>query len=195
MPVNWWYCIFLKQNYYCCVCLQYMLYSWFLTHDHIFTVLHFCHMQWTAEGSVFGAVSLWFFVCVWNVSGTAEQICAKFTRKTCFVPHSDEFEGQRSRSPGTKTGIFRPLRQPACSLCLDTTLLANMSHWYAPWTWVVCTEHQCPRAMLAKWQCFLLTQPVHTGACLIHATCVHRPSTRPINTGVILNTRERGPSW
>jgi len=26
-----------------------------------------------------------------NISGTAERICAKFTRKTCLVPHSDEF--------------------------------------------------------------------------------------------------------
>ena len=43
------------------------------------------HTQWTAEGSVFGAVSLWFFVCVWNISGTAERICAIFTRKTCLV--------------------------------------------------------------------------------------------------------------
>jgi len=38
------------------------------------------------------------------MAGTAEQICAKFTWKTCLVLHSDEFErqGQRSRSPGTK---------------------------------------------------------------------------------------------
>ena len=34
-----------------------------------------------------------FFGCVWNISGTAEQICAKFTRKTCLVPRSEEFEG------------------------------------------------------------------------------------------------------
>jgi len=53
------------------------------------------------------------FVCVWNISGTAERICAKFTRKTCLVTHSEEFEGrgQRSRSPGTKHGyIFGPFR-------------------------------------------------------------------------------------
>ena len=64
--------------------------------------------QSTAEGSVFGAVSLWFFVCLWNISGAAERICTKFTRKTCLVPRSDKFEGQaqRSRSPGTKIGIF-----------------------------------------------------------------------------------------
>ena len=38
------------------------------------------------------------FVCVWNISGTAERICAKFTEKTCLVPRSDEFEGQGQRS-------------------------------------------------------------------------------------------------
>jgi len=37
------------------------------------------------------------FLCVWNVSGTAERICAKFTRKTCMVPLSGEFEGQGQR--------------------------------------------------------------------------------------------------
>jgi len=55
----------------------------------------------------------------YRISGTAEPICAKFTGKTCLVPRSDEFEGQgqRSRSPGTKT-FFRPFRRPACGLCL-----------------------------------------------------------------------------
>ena len=37
---------------------------------------------------------LWLFLCVWNISGTAERICAKFTRKTCLVPRSDECKGQ-----------------------------------------------------------------------------------------------------
>ena len=78
--------------------------------------------QCTAEGSVFGAVSLWFFVCVWNTPGTAERICAIFTRKTCLVPRSEDFESQGQRSkvkvPRDKNGIFRPLRRPACGLCL-----------------------------------------------------------------------------
>ena len=41
------------------------------------------------------------------MSETAERICAKFMRKTCLVGRSDEFEGQgqRSRSPGTKTAF------------------------------------------------------------------------------------------
>jgi len=48
-----------------------------------------------------------FFVCVRNISGTAERICARFTRKTCLVPRWDEFEGQgqRSSTPGTKTAF------------------------------------------------------------------------------------------
>jgi len=40
-----------------------------------------------------------------DISGIAELICDKFTRKTCLVPRSDEFEGQ---------GQFR---RPACGLC------------------------------------------------------------------------------
>ena len=45
-----------------------------------------------------------FFVCESNISGTAERICAKFTRKTCLVPRSDEFEcqGQRSNTKVTR---------------------------------------------------------------------------------------------
>jgi len=55
-------------------------------------------------------LSVTFFVCESNISGTAEQICAKFIGETCLVPRSYEFEcpGQRSRSPGTKTAFFGP---------------------------------------------------------------------------------------
>jgi len=44
-------------------------------------------MQWTAYGSVFGAVCD-FFVCVWNISGTTERMCVKcvkFAGKTSLV--------------------------------------------------------------------------------------------------------------
>jgi len=62
---------------------------------------------------------LWLFcLCIKYILGTTEQICAEFTWKTCLVPHSDRFEGQRSRSPRTKSGIFHPFRRPACGLCL-----------------------------------------------------------------------------
>jgi len=53
---------------------------------------------------------LLLFVWVWNISGTAERICAKFTEKTWFIHRSDEFEwqGQRSKVKVTrdKNGIF-----------------------------------------------------------------------------------------
>jgi len=64
-------------------------------------------MQWTVYGSVFGTVCD-FFVCVSNISWTAEWIYAKFTRKMSLVPCSDEFEcqGQRSRSLEIKNGVF-----------------------------------------------------------------------------------------
>jgi len=67
----------------------------------------------------FGTVSLWFFVCVWNVSETAQWICTKFIQKTSFVPRSDEFEGQaqRSRSSGTKMTLFSPW-WPVCGLVM-----------------------------------------------------------------------------
>ena len=48
-------------------------------------------------------VFCFLFVCE-ILSGTAERICAKFTRKTCLVPRSDEFEGQDRQ--GQKNCIF-----------------------------------------------------------------------------------------
>jgi len=36
---------------------------------------HNYHKQWTAEGSVFGAISLCFFVCVWNILGMVVVVC------------------------------------------------------------------------------------------------------------------------
>jgi len=33
-----------------------------------------------------------------NISGTAELICVKFTRRMCLVPYSDEFEDEGQRS-------------------------------------------------------------------------------------------------
>jgi len=50
--------------------------------------------------------------CVWNISGSIERICAKFTRKTCLVPRTDELEGQGQTSSWTGTkgqnGSFGP---------------------------------------------------------------------------------------
>jgi len=87
-------------------------------HGHLYSTPSLYRRQWTAEGSVFGAVSMCFFVWVWNIPATAERICAKFTRKTCFGPSLGRvWRCQRSRSPGQKRH-FRPFRWPACSLCL-----------------------------------------------------------------------------
>jgi len=55
---------------------------------------------------VFGAV-----FCVWNISGTAERICAKCAWKMCLVPRLEEFKGQGHH--GQKTaflGSFAGLR-------------------------------------------------------------------------------------
>jgi len=47
---------------------------------------------------LFWAPSVWVFcLCMKYLEGgvgTAERICAKFTWKTCLVPHSEKFEGQ-----------------------------------------------------------------------------------------------------
>jgi len=50
------------------------------------------------------SVTLLFFhfVCHSNISGTAEQICAKFTGKTCLVRRSKEFECQGHGHQGQK---------------------------------------------------------------------------------------------
>jgi len=78
-----------------------------------------------AEGSVCGGQSMVFCLCM-KISKTAERICIKFTRKTCLVPHSDEFEGQGQRLKvkvsRDKNGIFRPFRRPACGSCLPKHL-------------------------------------------------------------------------
>jgi len=63
-----------------------------------------------------------FLFVIWNISGTVERNCAKFTRKTCLVPRSEKFVGQdqRSKVKGYQEWKrhFRPFRRPACGLCL-----------------------------------------------------------------------------
>jgi len=46
------------------------------------------------------------FLRVWNISGTTEQICTKFTGKTCLVVCSDEFECQGHQ--GQRMAFFGP---------------------------------------------------------------------------------------
>jgi len=47
---------------------------------------------------LFLALSVTLFSCQSDISGTAERICAKFIRKTCYAARSDEFGGQGERS-------------------------------------------------------------------------------------------------
>jgi len=56
---------------------------------------------------LFLALSVCAFLFVYEISrGTSERICSKFTRKTCLVSRSDEFEGQGHQ--GQKTAFFGP---------------------------------------------------------------------------------------
>ena len=62
-----------------------------------------------------------------------------------------------------------------------------------PSTRVLCADYPCPRAH----QCFLPTWPVDMGAVYtvpVFTGRRHHPLTRDMNTGVILDTREQGPS-
>jgi len=62
------------------------------------------------QASVLGLSMTFLFVffhcvCHWNISGMAEQICARFTGNACLVPSLNvRVKGQRSRSSGTKPG-------------------------------------------------------------------------------------------
>jgi len=60
------------------------------------------------------------FVCVWNISGTAEPISAKFTEKTCLVPRSNQFECQgqvKGQGHQVNNGIFVGFAQVVMKLC------------------------------------------------------------------------------
>jgi len=78
------------------------MWGWFLTDVFLWTASMCCWLPHTVNC---GRFCFWccrsvFFVCVWNILGIAERIY--------------EFEGigQRSRSQGTKNGIFRPFWRP-----------------------------------------------------------------------------------
>jgi len=74
------------------------------------------HTQWTAERSVFGAVSLWFFC-----------LCMKYLWEPLngFAPHSNRrrvwcLARTSLKVTGTKNGIFRPFRRPAAVYLVNT---------------------------------------------------------------------------
>ena len=55
-------------------------------------------------------LALWF-VCLWNISGTAERICAKFIRNTCLIPLGRVWKSRSKVNVARdKNGIFRPFR-------------------------------------------------------------------------------------
>jgi len=76
-----------------------------------------------------------FFLFVYEIfRGNSEEICTKFTRKTCLVPCLDEFEGQGYQ--GQKRH-FLPLCWPACGLCL-------VKHLSKPLVWLLFVEIVIP---------------------------------------------------
>jgi len=83
------------------------------THENIVhcMILYLPHDS-TTGGSAFWHRQSLVFVCLWNISGTAERICDKFIRKTCWsVARTNlkvKVKDQRSRSPGTKTAFSGP---------------------------------------------------------------------------------------
>jgi len=64
------------------------------------------------------------FVCVWNISGTTERICTKFTYKTCWVPRSDELEGKGQGHQRQKT-TFLALSAACVQFMFVKTSLAS----------------------------------------------------------------------
>jgi len=83
--------------------------------------------QWTAGGSVFGAVSLFFFVCVWNISGTAER-----HKEDVFGPSlgrvwrsKSKVKGQKSTSPEIKKRHFSALSGACVRFMVGKTSLAS----------------------------------------------------------------------
>ena len=111
----------------CCI-VYYSCAQWYVHFVHPYQQL----LQLTVNlhwGSAFCLYCMWkvlflapsvlvFCLCMKYLWETIEWICAKFTRKTCLVPCSDEFEGQRSRSSGTKKWHFFGPFSSLSAVCL-----------------------------------------------------------------------------
>jgi len=85
---------------------------------------------------LFLALNVTFFVCIWNILGATEWICAKFTEKTCLVPRSHDFEcqghqGQKVHcaltpiTPGQRRNGMRWLQITSCSSRRDHSVAAG----------------------------------------------------------------------
>jgi len=87
-----------------------------------------------------------FFVCVWNISGTAERICAKFTGKTCLVLARTSL---RSRSISA-TCVRLMFRKHLCSgfnLVLHTRTKAPLLFIF----FIICIPFICYKSFTAAW--------------------------------------------
>ena len=109
----------------------------YFNHSLVLSLSLYYSTQWTAEGSVFLAPSVCvFFLCVWNISGAAECICAKFTRKTREFGASSLGWVWRSRSRSKvkvtrdKNGIFRFFRRPAYGLSCVKHVWPLVAFWF-----------------------------------------------------------------
>jgi len=86
------------------------------------------------EGSGFGSICLWFFLFLYQIFREPPNgFFAKFTQ-TCLVPGLDNFEGQRSRSPGTKKRHFSALSTTCMRLMFRKTSLASSFLLHLPLT-------------------------------------------------------------
>ena len=119
--------------------------------------LAFYHTQWTARGSVFGTISLWFFLCVWNISRTAEWIYARFTRKTYLVPRWDEFEGQGQQGQKQHFFDFSALTAPCVLFMFGKTSLASSFCLCMKYLWnctMICAKFTPKTCLVPCWDEF-----------------------------------------
>jgi len=101
----------------------------------------------------------------------------------------------REHSPRTRVSFSTPVNTGRIFGC-RSVLLVNTARRHDPWPHVVCTQHPCWRVVMSKsitWQCFF-ANTVREHVCWVHTTRVRGPLTRPVNTGIILETREHVPS-
>jgi len=82
-----------------------------------------CSELWKVLQVLFSSASVCGFLFVHEISpeplnGFAPNSHGKRVWSLAWMSLKLSVKGQRSRSPGTKGGIFWPFRRPACGLCL-----------------------------------------------------------------------------